>query len=438
MTALEQLVAEKLREAVTDRWQPLPWQEKAIADTKPVVLLTGTVGSGKTRTWIEMVHNFCSTYPGAFWLVARKTRESMTEGAMLQLADAAVGHATHAGSALVYDNGSRVAYVGMKDAIQRTRIRSVGRSGDVDGVVMEEATEFNESDHNELRARLRGKAGPYRQMIIATNPDAPTHWIYQRMIVGDGASVHTAHTADNVHLPKGYREEQLEGVTDKEYQRLVLGKWVAAEGVVHDNWDAAVNLVDRFELDPGWRRIGAIDFGQEHPTVVQWWAVDGDGRMILCREIYKTRMALEDLAELCKQYNDADKDAGVLRPARFYYDHAAGVRLRGVPCVGANKAVEPGLKVVNQRLRKAGDGRPRMVLFRDARVHPADPRQVAAHRPTQTSEEFASYVWSVRADGWNRDLPEKRDDDGMDCCRYAAMAAERSGAKFATFKVRER
>ena len=58
-----------------------------------------------------------------------------------------------------------------------------------------------------------------------------------------------------------------------------------------------------------------------------------------------------------------------------------------------------------------------MVLWRTARVHPADPRQVASHKPTcTTSDEFAQYVWDVRQDGWNRDQPLKERDDGMDCC----------------------
>ena len=75
-----------------------------------------------------------------------------------------------------------------------------------------------------------------------------------------------------------------------------------------------------------------------------------------------------------------------------------------------------------------------MVLFRDARVHPADPRQVAAHKPTCTADEFPAYVWHVRQDGWNKDEPLKEQDDGMDTARYAAQAAELSGG-FGTFKL---
>ena len=430
-TASQQL-AEVLRAGIVDRWQPFPWQVPALADTSPVVLLTGSVGGGKSRLWQQMVHEYCTRFPGAFVLVARKTRESMSAGSMLALADVAGSPAQPVGSTLRYRNGSMVAYVGMKDATQRTRIRSVGRSGDVDLIVMEEGNEFVESDYSELDGRLRGKAGDYRQMIIATNPGPPTHWINVRMIRGGEASVYYSSAKDNPTNPPDYHE-RLERMTGVEYQRLVLGKWVAAEGVVHDNWDAAVNLVEPFYLEPSWRRIGAMDFGWEHPTCTQWWALDDDGRMILYREIYRSHLHTEDLAAMCKQYNAEDKATGA-RPAAFWVDHAAGVRLKGVPCRAANKSVEPGLRLVNQRLRKAGDGRPRMVLFKGARVHPADPRQVAAHKPTCTADEFPQYVWSVRADGWNRDEPLKQDDDGCDTCRYATMAAELSGG-FATMKL---
>ena len=419
-----QLIAEALREKIVDRWQPFPWQVPALVDRSPVVLLTGSVGGGKSHLWREMLNNYMLANEGAFGLVVRHTRESMTAGAMLQLARTAGNAAEAAGSMLRYRNGSMVAYVGMKDATQRTKIRSVGMSGDVDIVVMEEGNEFIEADFNELDARLRGKAGDYRQMIVATNPGPPTHWIKVRLIDGGEASVYYSSAKDNPTNPPDY-QERLERMTGTEYQRLVLGLWVAAEGAVHDNWDAAVNLVDAedWPLQPEWRRIGAIDFGQQHPTVAQWWAIDDDGRMILYREIYRTRMAIEDLSADLVGYNAEDRKLGA-RTAQFMYDHAGGVRLKGVPCRPANKSVEAGLKVVNQRLRKAGDGRPRMVLWRTARVHPADPRQAAAHRPACTAEEFAGYVWDVRQDGWNKDQPLKMNDDGMDAARYAAMAAE--------------
>ena len=57
---------------------------------------------------------------------------------------------------------------------------------------------------------------------------------------------------DNTHNPPDYLET-LEGLTGTEYERLVKGHWVQAEGVVHDNWDAS--------CQPGGRRGLAVATG---------------------------------------------------------------------------------------------------------------------------------------------------------------------------------
>ena len=193
-----------------------------------------------------------------------------------------------------------------------------------------------------------------------------------------------------------------------QHDRLVKGRWVSAEGIVHDAWDPAVNLIDAFDIPADWRRIGSIDFGWEHPCCAQWWALDGDGRMYRYREIHLTHMHVEDLASEIVRLSE-----GFVIP--FSVDHSAGIRLSGVPCVPANKAVEPGLRAVNGRLKVAGDGRPRMFLLRDALAHPPDPRAVERRWPTCTEEEFSSYVWTFGPPtGWSKDQPVKMHDDGMD------------------------
>ena len=146
-------------------------------------------------------------------------------------------------------------------------------------------------------------------------------------------------------------------------------------------------------MQPEWRRIGAIDFGQEHPSLR---AMVGSGQR---REDDPVPRDLPD-TDGCWRTWRLSCASSTTRPTRRW---ACGrrcsstttlpaCRLKGVPCRAANKSVEPGLKLVNQRLRRAGDGKPRMVLWRTARVHPADPRQVASHKPTCTAEEFAQYT----------------------------------------------
>ena len=400
-------------------WQPLPWQLAAWEDRSPVVLLSGSAGGGKSDLAARKQDYYCRRFPGVFGLIIRKTRESMSAGTALMMESEVINPAetehVPSRSRFVYANGSLIVYAGMATARERQRIRSIGLRGGVDFLWIEEGIELLRDDFEALRARMRGRAAPWRQVVVTTNPDAPEHWINTDLIIGAGASVHYSGASENPFVDDEYRST-LDGLTGVNRQRLTLGKWVRAEGVVHNNWDPAVNLVDRFRLDPGWRRIGAIDLGWEAPTVAQWWAIDDDGRMILYREIYETHLHLDDLARRIRELSGRENISWVI-------DHAAGVRLAGVPMGGANKDVIPGLQAVNTRLRPAGDGRPRMMLFRDALVR-TDPRLVEQRKPTSTAGEFGGYVWAVRAtDGAILDQPLKMNDHGMDAARYASMAA---------------
>ena len=273
-------------------------------------------------------------------------------------------------------------------------------------------------DYEEFSGRIRGARGP-RQMILGCNPDAAGHWINLRLIIDGQAKVYYSGIDDNPTATADYRERLDRDLTGVQHDRLVKGRWVSAEGIVHDAWDPARQLDRRRSTSRQTGVVSApIDFGWEHPCCAQWWALDGDGRMYRYREIHLTHLHVEDLASEIVRLSE-----GFVIP--FSVDHSAGIRLAGVPCVPANKAVEPGLRAVNGRLKVAGDGKPRMFLLRDALAHPPDPRAVERRWPTCTEEEFSSYVWDVRAsDGWSKDQPVKMHDDGMDATRYATMAAD--------------
>jgi hypothetical protein len=72
-------------------FSPLPWQITPWRDKSRVLLLTGSAGGGKSRLAAEKLHGFCLRYPGAFALIARKTRVSMTKGTVLFLKETVIG-----------------------------------------------------------------------------------------------------------------------------------------------------------------------------------------------------------------------------------------------------------------------------------------------------------------------------------------------------------
>ena len=270
----------------TPAWRPQPWQVAPFNDKESeVILLSGSAGGGKSSLFQAKAHYYAMAYPGCFVLVIRKTRESITSSTALQLEQDIIKdsakHVKH-DSVFVYPNGSQVKYAGMQDEKARERLRSIGIQGGVDLICVEEANQLDERDYNELLARLRGRRGGFRQIILATNPDSPHHFIYKRLIEGGEATVYYSSVDDNKYLDDRYKKT-LESMTGVQYDRLVLGKWVSAEGLVHSNFDAKTNIIEseyqKFifsaQKDPdNWYLIGSIDFGFEHPSVVQWWAVD--------------------------------------------------------------------------------------------------------------------------------------------------------------------
>jgi len=77
--------------------------------------------------------------------------------------------------------------------------------------------------------------------------------------------------------------------------------------MVYDDWDPAVHLLDPFAIPDDWRRFRAIDFGYTNPFCCQWWAVDGDGRMYLYREVYMTRRTVREHARTIAEYSDGER-----------------------------------------------------------------------------------------------------------------------------------
>jgi len=406
--------------ATVATYTPIPWQVAPWRYTGPTLLLTGSAGGGKSRAAAEKIHGFMLRYPGSQGLMLRKTRESMTNSTVLFFERGIIGRTllcTHVPSKhrFEYANGSILAYGGMKDEEQREQIRSVGQAGGVDIAWMEEATEFTRADFDELQARMRGTAAPWRQIILTTNPDADTHWINRDLIVDGMAIVYYSSAKDNPANPVDYLAT-LDRLTGIRRDRLRDGKWVAAEGLVWDGYEPAVHLIDHFTILPEWRRVRSVDFGYTNPFVCQWWAVDPDGRAYRYREIYESGRICEDHA---KRILALSKDGRIeTTVADHDAEDRATLQRHGVPTIPAKKDISPGVQAVEERLRIAGDGKPRLFLLRGSLVK-KDKSLEAKHLPTCTEEELLRYAWPKAPDGKPlKEQPVKVNDHGCDALRY--------------------
>jgi phage terminase large subunit len=391
--------------------------------TDPEVVLCGPAGTGKSLACLYKLHLAAWDYPGMRGLIVRKTRESLTQSALVTYEDKVM----NAEERLVlasncqrrvrqsysYPNGSEVVVGGLD---KPTKIMST----EFDMAYVQEAVELAENDWESLSSRLRNGVMPYQQLFGDTNPDAPYHWLKRRIDAGKTAGLESRHE-DNPTVTPAYLA-RLDALTGVRYQRLRLGRWAGAEGIVYDEWDEGVHLIDPFPIPPSWRRIRVVDFGYTNPFVCGWIAFDHDGRAHLYREIYWSQRLVADHAAEIKRLSAGEVYEATV--ADHDAEDRATLEAAGIRTIAAKKDVLPGIERVQLRLRKAADGRPRLFIHRGCRLQ-ADPRLVAARRPTCTAEEFASYIWAPPVGGAQpKEAPRKADDHGLDMLRYGVMYAD--------------
>jgi hypothetical protein len=227
-------------------FEPYDWQIAPLNDKSPVMLLTGGVGGGKSMVTGNKVDAFMRYYSGATGVVSRKVYEdarTSTIPFMKKISncddDPNINYRSKP-DRIIYshhgDEDSTLYLIGMKGGNKEaTGIRSFGEKGEVDIWWMEEASEHEEDDYEEISGRVRGKAAPWTQIIPTTNPDAENHWINLRLIIGGEASVYYSGIEDNPSTPDAYRE-RVENMRGLKGRRLRDRKWVSGEGQVFDAW----------------------------------------------------------------------------------------------------------------------------------------------------------------------------------------------------------
>jgi PBSX family phage terminase large subunit len=391
---------------------------------------SGPAGTGKTYGILAVLHCLLADNAGLRFLIVRKTRKALTESALVTyeqvvlVADGMDRIASNCHrkqrSSYVYPNGSEFVVAGVDDPEKI-------KSSDWDLIYANEATELTENDWEFLSSRLDrpGRTSRLGYLIGDCNPDAPTHFLKQRDDTGKTRLYGTTHEANPVmHDGKDWTEQgerylkRLDALTGVRYLRLRKGLWAGAEGVVYDEWDATLHVIDPITIPPEWRRIRSIDFGFTNPFVCQWWAVDGDGRLHLYRELYGTRKIVSDWAADILRLSEGESIEHTI------VDHDAEDRATlhktGIQTLPAKKNVKGGIELVQQRLRKAGDGKPRVFIHRNARVNQADTELLEARKPLCTAQEFDGYTWATATETRAaKEEPVKLNDHGLDAMRYA-------------------
>lgn len=264
------------------------------------VVSEGPAGTGKTRTWLELINHLCHAYEGLRVLMLREVQATMAASCIAEFQKHVLnpgdgvtffGGSKSEPAAFRYSNGSIVAVAGMDNPEKVL-------SSFWDFIYFNEATQTTLEKWETLTTRLRGaeegheprrKDGtPFRHRRLCgdCNPSAGKHWLHVRCDSGATRVIHSRiednpayYHADGTPTEAGAAYVgTLEKLTGSRYKRFRLGLRVGVENAIYPQFDRELHVRD---LEPGLRFVrGAIgvDYGRRHKAASIAISVDQYGR----------------------------------------------------------------------------------------------------------------------------------------------------------------
>lgn len=442
-------------------------------------MFEGVAGSGKTRLIGEWIRTVAGAFPKSKGLVLRQERKSLNDSFIPIFEEEVLGlnHPAVIDGPNQPENRQRYKHPSLGGEIVLGGIDKETKlfSTQYDWIYFCEMQETTKEKWESLHRALRRPAhlgGPGWHVLLGDcNPDARSHWANQRAIKGILPRLRGRFWDNPLwfdHETNTWTEAGLEyigklgsNLTGARRQRLFLGKWFTAEGLVWPQYDPGVHVLSG-ELErelhadgrykghvlhvPGWEDpvrltwfLIGYDYGFTAPGCMQVWGFDKEGRMYRVAEVYRQEWDSEDWAKVAVELYDE------FRPKRIICDHdPALIKLlndrvgprtgRGVPRIavpwdkrrGGKGEEKAGIEHFRVRLRPRKDGTRGAYLLRDALRMGKDPDLARDMRPTCFEDEIDSYVYPLRQD--DKPIKEEPDpkcpDHACDVARAVAFWAD--------------
>lgn len=426
----------------------------AVLGGAPQTMIHGPAETGKSMGALHLLDYLCWNNKNLQCAIVRKTAADMP-GTVLQTWENKVikmpkgknitpdGITKYGGEKAQhydYPSGSRI-WVGGMDHPGKIL------SGERDVVLFNQAEEAEEEDWETISTRTTGRGGGLSpgRLIGDANPGPSTHWIIAHAAAGTLDMFASKHEDNPTLFDPHTRTITAQGVislaaldklTGVRYKRLRKGLWVAAEGVVYEDFDPTTHIVKK-PWSPIVDCIASVDWGYTNPGVIQVWWIDSDGRMYRRYEIYQTgKLVAASKEEDAWWINAAKWILKSFKPRHFVCDPSEPAYMEafenaGLPCVSAFNSIELGIQNVESRLKVQGDGYPRLMLLEGSRDPLPDPELKAKNKPTCLEQEVEVYARykdpKSTAEREKKEEPVPKDNHACDAMRYAAADVDDLG-----------
>jgi phage terminase large subunit len=321
------------------------------ANKKRYAILMGGAGSGKSWAIGQYIVESCLKERER-WLIIRKYKTTIKNSVFRLIADLIRDYKIESfcdinKSDMFFQIGdSDIITSGLDDPEKIKSIQGITK------VWIEEATELEELDFDQLDLRLRGGEVD-KQIICSFNPISEDHWLKKKFFDNQTEDVYLLHTTykDNYFLDNAYRKllEERMSVDENMYRIYVKGIWgrVTTGQEWHKNFSRAVHVNDCKFLQ-GYPIHVSFDFNVNPYMPCSIWQIipqEQNGKKIYhanCIDEIALKNPLNKTSELCKEvarvYGDSVKKM-------YIYGDASGKRR-------ATESQEHNYDVIKRVLRR--------------------------------------------------------------------------------------
>lgn len=267
----------------------------------------------------------------------------------------------------------------------------------------------------ECKMRVLDKCG---EVFGTMTPLKGLTWVYNTIYLNENNDDEVwsefMEWADNPFLSKKEIDAMTKSLPAEEIQSRRFGKFMQNGGMVYNEFDEQIHVIEPFEIPKEWQDNISIDPGLRNPLSAHFYAVDFDGNVFVVAEHFEAGKTVEHHAncikQIAKQLNWHTDNQGCLHAlidsaasqrtlaseksvVELFYEHQILVNPK------VNKDLFAGISVVKSYFRTA-DGKSRLFIFKNC---------------VNLIREIKNYWWG---DG---DVPLKKDDHSLDELRYYLM-----------------
>lgn len=281
-------------------------------------------------------------------------------------------------------NGNEFLSAGLDD---REKLKSIFG---ITSIWIEEATELDYADFNQLDLRLRGRTKNYKQIILTYNPVNSFHWLNTKQFK-DSFKLKTTYK-DNSHIDDEYINvlNNLKEQDEEYYNIYALGEWGVLKNVIYKPFE----ILNLYPLTFD-ETIYGLDFGYNNQTALVEVNIK-DKIFYLNELIYQCGLTNSDLINKMKSLQ-------IKKGSYIYCDSAESNRIEELKRAGFN--VFPADKSVK-------DG---IDFMKTCKI-------ISRPENNGINKEVLSYCYKQDKDGNLFDEPIKFNDHLMDAIRYAIFS----------------